>query len=608
MLLIGWLVAHWKIVLAAVVAIVFFSYRVRNISQEPLKEREHEEGEDDAMSHGASKQEKLPQSAQGAQPPDAGATASPQAATTDSVPLMSSSNDQIPPVPGEHPPEGDVATVLDDITSLFASRNPKHALQGVSDAVRNVVTGVGLGMAGIAAGTYGGAKEDGWKGMAKGFGAGACGLIGLTGYGLYSGVRQVVRGVGNTPEAVSEVSRGEAYWDSSLQQWVRVDLEQDFGALPNTDDDLMAEARKAYAKAEKDGTLPTMAGSAPPTPSMETGEGGAPSAAPADPAGGAPQGEGAAPVLADAATAEPADYYAFLGVEKTASTAEIRKAYTRKALEMHPDKNPSDANATLRFQNLNKIYSVLSNEETRAAYDRYGTVDSQSVPDVANNPMKEMLGAAFLEPLVGQLHFFLVFESGVLLTSEMQRELHRRRRLRVTKNLVAWLDNGSIGLEAAALAMRDAVSTALGPVLVSYVAEQYHLSSRQQLYSSTWAREVDSWYSSWAMSASTLWHWTSTGARTARRALYDKDFAEKDILRVLGVVVESDVKHVVLQACRLLLYDTSVTPEKRHERAVGLGKLSEMAMTEVKLEIASRERAAQEEKLLEDGNDKVPSS
>ena len=604
MFLVAWIIAHWKVLFAAAVAIVFFSYRANRISRNAGSEQFVREREDNMKDDALTAEEQRPSAPQ-SQPTGAGAAAAPPAAPAgDDGSQQRDANEQhegAGQADQTHVTDEQVDTTLEEITGLFANRNPKHVLHGMSDAVRNVATGVGLGLAGVAAGTYGGAKEGGWKGAAKGLGAGTCGLVGLVGYGLYSGGRQMVRGIGNTPSAINEANKGEAYWDENRQKWVRVNLTQDFETLPHTDDDIMAEAHKAYAKAEKEGTLPSMAS---PPPSETT------AAAATAEAGGttnttaaqntntantaaAPQSDGApAATPADDGCAEPSDYYAFLGVEKTATASEIRKAYTNLALQMHPDKNPNDPNATVKFQNLNKVYSVLSNEDSRAAYDRYGTVDPQNVPEMTSNPMKEMLGATFLEPLVGQLHFFLVFESSVLFTAEMRQELHERRRLRVAKNLVSWLDSGSSGLDAAQLAVRDAVSTPLGPVIVSYVAEQYHLSSRQQLYSSTWAREMDSWYSSWAMSASSLWHWTSTSATTARRAFYDKNLAEEDVLRVLAVANESDVKHIVLQACRLVLYDTSITPEKRRERAVGLERLSEMAMEEVKREVASRKSVA----------------
>ncbi|CBZ29107.1 conserved hypothetical protein [Leishmania mexicana MHOM/GT/2001/U1103] len=570
MLLVDWCLANWKLVAAALVAIVFLSRRVTTVPQQEAPSVMEQPTAESAEADG---------SARGPAPPPSSGPPAPNAPGA-SPPAIGGS--------GEAPGQGETLDpIFEEITSLFASRNPKHALQGLSDGLRNAATGVGLGLAGVVAGTYGGVKEGGLGGMAKGFGAGVAGLVGLTGYGAYAGVRQIVRGVGNTRSAVSEVTKGEAYWDSNAQAWVRVNLASDFERLPQTDEDLLGEARKAYEKAKKDSTLPTTVPATTPSDSGEGGEASASSATTGAEAASLPQGTGTGETKP--AAAEPANYYAFLGVESTATSSEIRKAYTRKALEMHPDKNPNDPNATIKFQELNKIYNVLSHEDTRATYDRYGTVDPMNVPEMTGNPMKELLGAAFLEALVGPLHFFLVFEGGVLFTAEMQRELHARRRLRVAKNLISWLDNGVSGFESAQLALRDAVSTPLGPVFVSYLAEEYHLASRQQLHGNSWKREMDSWYSSWATSASSLWHWTTMGARTARRAFVDKNLGEEDILRVLAVANERDVRQIALQACRLVLFDMSVTPAQRQQRAMRLEELSVMAMEEVAREVASRE-------------------
>ena len=66
------------------------------------------------------------------------------------------------------------------------------------------------------------------------------------------------------------------------------------------------------------------------------------------------------------------DYYDILGISKNASTAEIKKAYRKKAIEFHPDKNPGDAKAEEMFKKAAEAYEVLSNEEKRARYDRFG--------------------------------------------------------------------------------------------------------------------------------------------------------------------------------------------------------------------------------------------
>ena len=66
------------------------------------------------------------------------------------------------------------------------------------------------------------------------------------------------------------------------------------------------------------------------------------------------------------------DYYDILGISKSASAAEIKKAYRKKALEYHPDKNPGDAKAEEMFKKSAEAYEVLSNPDKKARYDQYG--------------------------------------------------------------------------------------------------------------------------------------------------------------------------------------------------------------------------------------------
>jgi molecular chaperone DnaJ len=66
------------------------------------------------------------------------------------------------------------------------------------------------------------------------------------------------------------------------------------------------------------------------------------------------------------------DYYEVLGLPRDASEAEIKKAYRRLARDHHPDANPDDSGAEERFKELTEAYEVLSNPESRRAYDTYG--------------------------------------------------------------------------------------------------------------------------------------------------------------------------------------------------------------------------------------------
>ena len=66
------------------------------------------------------------------------------------------------------------------------------------------------------------------------------------------------------------------------------------------------------------------------------------------------------------------DYYEVLGVDKSADAAAIKKAYRKKAMQYHPDRNPDNKEAEEKFKEVGEAYEVLSNDEKRARYDQYG--------------------------------------------------------------------------------------------------------------------------------------------------------------------------------------------------------------------------------------------
>ncbi len=70
--------------------------------------------------------------------------------------------------------------------------------------------------------------------------------------------------------------------------------------------------------------------------------------------------------------AEKRDYYEVLGVDKTASAEEIKKAYRKMAIKYHPDKNPDDKDAEEKFKEAAEAYDVLSTPEKRQRYDQFG--------------------------------------------------------------------------------------------------------------------------------------------------------------------------------------------------------------------------------------------
>lgn len=98
------------------------------------------------------------------------------------------------------------------------------------------------------------------------------------------------------------------------------------------------------------------------------------------------------------------DYYELLEVSRDAQKSEIKKAYRKMAMKYHPDKNPDDHEAEEKFKAVNEAYQVLSDEEKRSIYDRYGKQGLEGHGqgggfsggfDDLSSVFEEMFGSAF---------------------------------------------------------------------------------------------------------------------------------------------------------------------------------------------------------------------
>eukprot|EP00574_Skeletonema_japonicum_P004179 CAMPEP_0201729654 /NCGR_PEP_ID=MMETSP0593-20130828/19723_1 /ASSEMBLY_ACC=CAM_ASM_000672 /TAXON_ID=267983 /ORGANISM="Skeletonema japonicum, Strain CCMP2506" /LENGTH=635 /DNA_ID=CAMNT_0048222039 /DNA_START=74 /DNA_END=1981 /DNA_ORIENTATION=+ len=260
----------------------------------------------------------------------------------------------------------DLQEASEVFNSLFSTRRPKDGWAGLSSGLKSIGKGTAAGVASLVAQPIAGAHENGVRGFFGGLATGVASAVALPVTGVCVGAYQMTRGVANSVEAMNSSKQG-MMWDNEKREWIHYYLEKDKEEV---------EKREAELKS-----------------------------------GGGKTASGGDLAAADINEKKVKDreYYDLMGVSTNATAGEIKKAYYKEARKCHPDKCQDDPEAAAKFQDLGHAYQILSNEQTRASYDKNGKPETNSADaNLANeiDPLvffAVMFGSHLVEPYIGEL-------------------------------------------------------------------------------------------------------------------------------------------------------------------------------------------------------------
>ena len=344
------------------------------------------------------------------------------------------------------------ADTMDNVPEPFfrgENAGPRHLGEGLMRGARHVGEGVVAGATMLVASPIIQAQQEGTvTGFMKGLGIGILGAVALPVVKTGVAIKEVVHGAVNTPSAV-RAQRDRKEWDERTGTYVTYSLSQETEEINAVDMDEAFAAERALIREEME----------------EAGQEAAPSAGVAD-----------------------MEYYETLGVSPDAGDGEIKKAYYKLALRLHPDKNPDNPEAGARFQKVSEAYQVLSDPRLRRQYDAAGR-DGLDGADLMDGKafFAMIFGSEAFEPLVGQFQLTSMMNQEAMGPQEA-KFVQLKRQLKCANEaariLAPYVDGGMDDAAFAEEARRmgtDLAKNQFGLRLLHVVGFCYQLAGEKQI-------------------------------------------------------------------------------------------------------------------------------
>lgn len=254
----------------------------------------------------------------------------------------------------------------------FITRPPRDLWQGFVNAVSNMSKGYWNGCYMVWDHAFQGFDIGGAFGLAGGAMTGLVAGAAVVAGGVVASVSQLIQGIYNTPMAFHAPSEGKT-WDEDEGKWKYYSLDEEVREFEREQAESEGSNRHQNLRQRSNRKV------------KET------------------------------------HFYRMLKVPTDATSSEIKRAYYREAIKVHPDKNRGDTSAETKFQQLSAAYQVLSREETRETYDTFGKCYLQHHEQ--DSPLLDahvffdvMFGSRLVEPYVGELQIASLVDDFLSLT------------------------------------------------------------------------------------------------------------------------------------------------------------------------------------------------